>query len=72
MKKYLDIDYKKCDPALCDPENKLCGATKECTKRLLVQEEAGDAPILFSSKNCIGCGKCARVCPCNCISITNG
>lgn len=72
LKKYLDIDYKKCDPAKCDPQGRICEAAKSCTKKLLVQEEAGDGPILFSSNACIGCGKCARACPYNAITINSG
>jgi ATP-binding cassette subfamily E protein 1 len=72
VKKYLDIDYKKCDPAKCDPDTLGCKAAKTCTKKLLVQEEPGNGPILFSSNACIGCGKCARECPCNAITISSG
>jgi translation initiation factor RLI1 len=72
MKKYLTIDYKKCDPAQCDPAGKACIAVNKCRKKLLVQEEKGDGPILISSNLCSGCGKCARVCPCGALTIDNG
>lgn len=54
------VDYRKCDPALC--EGGVCVAALACTKKRIYQETPGEAP-LTDSGSCKGCSDCVRVCP---------
>jgi len=72
MNKYATIDFDKCEPSRCDPVNGLCEAARACKRKLLVQEEAGEAPLLLSEKMCVGCGTCVAACPSSAIQIENG
>ncbi len=62
------VDYRKCDPATC--EGGVCIAARACPKKILYQEEPGEAP-LTNPGNCKGCSECARVCPLGAIKVTH-
>jgi len=70
--KYAVIDYEACEPEYCDPLQGICKAIQACSHELLIQEEAGDPPMLYSTRMCVGCGDCVRACSLKVISIHYG
>jgi translation initiation factor RLI1 len=72
VNKYVTIDFEKCDPMVCDPQNGLCHAALACKRKLLVQEEPWESPMLLSIKMCVGCGTCVPACPLAAVEIKNG
>ncbi len=67
MEKNIRVDFALCHPSLCG-ESGVCRASLACTRKLLLQEEPGEPPMLMSMKLCSACGKCIAVCPLNAIS----
>jgi len=72
LNKYANIDFERCDPLVCDPQNGLCKAAQSCSHKLLEQEEPWEPPMLLSMKMCVGCGTCVTACPLVAIQIING
>ncbi|WP_304508754.1 ATP-binding protein [Anaerotignum sp.] len=56
MKKLVKINLNKC------PQNHRCPSVWVCPVGALTQENKFSAPKIHEDL-CIGCGKCARVCP---------
>ena len=61
MGKTAIVDFAVCDPREC--EGGVCKASQACPRKLLVQEEPHDTPMLLSATLCSGCAKCVRECP---------
>jgi Fe-S-cluster-containing hydrogenase component 2 len=72
VNKYISVDFSICIPSECDSKGGTCRASEECTKNLLEQEEPYEAPVLLSSKMCVGCSDCVRACPLGAIKIESG
>jgi len=72
VNKYVTIDFEKCNPLACDSQNGLCQAARACKRKLLVQEEPWESPMLLSIKMCVGCGTCVTACPLGALEIKNG
>lgn len=72
MNKYANIDFAKCDPMTCDGNQGICEAARACSRKLLVQEEVKESPMLLSIKLCVGCGTCVAACPLAAIEIKTG
>jgi len=70
--KYAVINYQVCEPDKCDPHQGICKAVQVCPHDLLIQEEPGDPPMLYSTRMCVGCGDCVRACSLNVINIQYG
>ena len=56
MKRLVKIDVHKC------PQDHSCPAVRVCPVGALTQDNKYSAPIVHEDV-CIGCGKCAMVCP---------
>jgi len=72
MKKNAYVDLVKCDPLKCDPEQGICQAAKNCTHKILEQEDPFEPPMLLSEFMCVGCGDCIDDCPFHAIRIRSG
>ncbi len=72
MRKYININFDICDPAICNPGKGICSAVEKCTRNLLEQEEVGGVPVLLSTRMCVGCARCIEFCPLNAISVMRG
>lgn len=57
------VDYDKCKPNECAPDDGLCPAARACTHGIMIQEAAYEEPMVFPPNMCQGCGDCARACP---------
>ena len=71
MQKWVDVNYYKCDPRICDPKQGICAAVRECKHDILEQDEPFEAPMHASRELCIGCYDCAKACPLNAIIARN-
>lgn len=56
MKKLAKINLDRC------PQNHRCPSLRACPVGALTQESPYSAPVIHEAL-CIGCGKCAMVCP---------
>ncbi|KXL54179.1 NAD(P)H-quinone oxidoreductase subunit I, chloroplastic [Anaerotignum neopropionicum] len=56
MKKIVKIDINRC------PQNHRCPSVRACPVGALTQKNIFSAPVVHED-NCIGCGRCAMVCP---------
>jgi formate hydrogenlyase subunit 6/NADH:ubiquinone oxidoreductase subunit I len=63
MQKWVEVNFYKCDPNLCDPEHGLCVAAQKCKYEILEQEEPYEMPMHFLREMCIGCYDCVKACP---------
>lgn len=61
--KWVEIRFPLCRPAACDPEGGTCAAARACTRRVLVQEDPGEAPMQLLRELCRGCDDCVTACP---------
>lgn len=72
MNKWVEVDYERCDPHKCDPENGKCSASCICKHEILEQEGPFEIPMQLSRDQCVGCGDCIKACPLRAIQETNG
>ncbi|MCL6449170.1 MAG: 4Fe-4S binding protein [Armatimonadetes bacterium] len=60
------IDQSRCRPAHC--ENGVCVAQFTCTWRVLEQSRPFELPEV-DARRCLGCARCALICPLSAIQI---
>ncbi len=63
------IDYDKCVPDKCAPNDGICVAVRACSKKIMEQEEPYEPPMIFHADICQGCGDCSQACPLSAIRI---
>ena len=63
------VDYDRCKPEECAPEDGVCPAVAACTHNILTQEAPYEGPFAFPPDMCQGCSDCARACPLNAIRL---
>ena len=62
-KSFAMVDYERCAPGECDPQNGVCAAVAACTHKVLKQiDDAFNPPIIFHDM-CMGCWDCIAACP---------
>ena len=57
------INYDRCKPEECSPDDGICPALAACTRGILTQEAPYEEPFVFPPNMCQGCGDCVDVCP---------
>ncbi|MBS3759787.1 MAG: 4Fe-4S binding protein [Desulfobacterales bacterium] len=68
-KTFAMIDYEKCDPRQCDPENGKCPAVEACPHKVIKQlDGVFEQPMIFQDL-CQGCWECIEACPLEAIHI---
>jgi len=60
------VNFAKCQPEKC--RDGICAAALACTKKILIQEKLGEAPMTNPAA-CRACADCVRACPAKAISI---
>ena len=68
-KTFAVIDYERCAPEACDPEQGTCPAAAACQQKVIKQIDGPfEQPMLFQNL-CMGCWDCIEACPPGAISI---
>jgi len=63
------INYQKCLPDECAPNDGICLAVRACPHSIMEQEEAYEAPMIVYADLCQGCGDCSQACSLDAIII---
>ena len=67
-KSFALVDYDKCSPKQCHPEEGRCAAVPACTHKVLKQIDGPfEQPMVFQDM-CMGCWDCIEACPLDAIS----
>ena len=62
-KTFAMVDFDKCAPRRCAPENGLCPAVPACEHKVLKQIDGPfEQPMVFQDL-CMGCWDCIEACP---------
>ncbi len=68
-KSFAIIDYERCDPGTCNPEQGTCPAAAACQQKVIKQIDGPfEQPMLFQNL-CLGCWDCLGACPLEAVSI---
>ena len=68
-KSFAAIDYPRCDPKSCAPDEGLCPAVPACAHKVIKQlDGAFESPIIFQDM-CMGCWDCIEACPLDAIAM---
>lgn len=62
-KSFAMVDYDKCNPSRCNPENGKCPAVSACTHKVLTQIDGPFEPPVVFQDTCMGCWDCIEACP---------
>lgn len=57
-KSFATIDYEKCSPKKCDPENGVCEAIYACSQKNIKQIDGTFEPPAIFNNLCMGCWDC--------------
>jgi translation initiation factor RLI1 len=62
-KSFSMVDYEKCDPKKCNPDEGICPAMAACTHKVLKQIDGAFEPPMVFQDMCMGCWDCIEACP---------
>lgn len=68
-KTFAMVNYGKCDPKQCDPENGICAAVKACPQKVIIQIDGVFEQPMINHDLCQGCWECIEACPLGAIYI---
>jgi ATP-binding cassette subfamily E protein 1 len=68
-KSFAMVDYERCNPRECSPENGVCGAVSACTHKVIKQLDGVFQPPIIFQDICMGCWDCIEACPLDAIQI---
>jgi len=63
------VDYERCNPRECSPENGVCAAVSACTHKVIKQLDGVFQPPIIFQDICMGCWDCIEACPLDAIQI---
>ncbi|RJR50860.1 MAG: hypothetical protein C4576_04565 [Desulfobacteraceae bacterium] len=68
-KSFAVVDYEKCDPKGCSPENGICASASACTHKVIKQIDGlFESPMVFQDL-CMGCWDCIEACPLKAVGV---
>jgi translation initiation factor RLI1 len=68
-KSFAMVDYEKCNPQKCNPEEGKCPSASACTHKVLKQIDGlFEQPMIFYDL-CLGCWDCIEACPLEAVQI---
>ena len=63
------VDFNKCKPEECAPEDGKCAAAAACKRGIMQQEAPFEAPMVFPEDMCMACSDCKLACPLGAVSV---
>ena len=61
-KSFALVDYEKCNPKECNPDEGVSAAVHACSHKVIKQIDGiFESPIVFQDM-CMGCGDCIEAC----------
>lgn len=68
-KTFAMVDYEKCNPKRCNPENGICASASACTHKVIKQiDGVFESPMIFQDM-CMGCWDCIEACPLDAVGV---
>lgn len=68
-KTFAIVDYEKCNPKRCNPENGICTSASACTHKVIKQiDGVFESPMIFQDM-CMGCWDCIEACPLDAVGV---
>ena len=68
-KSFSVLDYEKCNPKKCNPDEGICPASAVCTYKVIKQIDGKfEQPMIFQDM-CMGCWDCIEACPLDAIQM---
>ena len=68
-KSFAGVDYQRCKPRKCNPEEGRCEAVGACSHKAIKQLDGlFESPIIFQDM-CLGCWDCIEACPLDAIQM---
>ena len=62
-KTFAAVNYTRCAPRACDPEQGCCAPVSACTHKVIKQIDGPfEQPMVFQDM-CMGCWDCIEACP---------
>lgn len=68
-KSFATVDYEKCEPRKCSPDEGICAAAAACTHRVMKQIDGRFEPPIVFQDLCMGCWDCIEACPLEAVQI---
>lgn len=68
-KSFAMVDYERCDPKRCNPENGVCAPVSACTHKVIKQIDGVFEPPMIFQDMCMGCWDCIEACPLGAIQV---
>jgi len=68
-KTFAIVDFARCNPKECNPEEGICAAASACSHKVIKQiDGVFELPIVFQDM-CMGCWDCIEACPLDAIKV---
>lgn len=62
-KAFSVVDYERCNPKDCAPDDGRCKASEACTHKVMKQIDGPFEPPVVFQDLCMGCWDCIAACP---------
>ena len=61
-KSFALVDYKICNPKICNPDKGICSSAKACEHKVIKQIDGVFEPPMIFQDMCMGCWDCIEAC----------
>ncbi len=68
-KEFSAINYDKCNPRMCNPEDGKCFSALACSYKVMKQIDGAFEPPIVFHELCMGCWDCVEACPLDAVYI---
>ena len=68
-KTFAMVNYDRCRPGDCSPEDGVCPAVGACTHKVIKQLDGPFYPPMIFQDMCMGCWDCIEACPLDAIAV---
>jgi ATP-binding cassette subfamily E protein 1 len=70
-KSFAMVDYERCNPKRCNPENGVCAPVSACSHKVIKQIDGVFEPPMVFQDMCMGCWDCIEACPLDAIQVVH-